>query len=36
MAAIKRAGSRLAKWFKTFRDRNRPPYRWHESTHYGE
>jgi len=28
--AMKKAGTRLREWFKTFREKNRPPYRWYE------
>jgi hypothetical protein len=29
-AMIKKTSSRFARWFKEFRERNRPPYRWYE------
>jgi hypothetical protein len=34
MAAIKRTGTRFARWFKKFQEKNRPPYRWHEHSPY--
>jgi hypothetical protein len=34
-AAIKKTGTRLAQWFKTLREKNRPPYRWYEYDVYG-
>jgi hypothetical protein len=29
-ALIKKTGSRIARWIKQFREKNRPPYRWYE------
>jgi hypothetical protein len=29
-ALIKQTGSRLARWFKQFREKNRPKCRWYE------
>ena len=26
----KQRSTRIARWFKTFRDKNRPPYRYYE------
>jgi hypothetical protein len=34
MAAIKKTGTRLARWFKAAREKNRPPYRWYEHSLY--
>jgi hypothetical protein len=34
MAATKKIGKRLARWFKTFREQNRPPYKYHEHSLY--
>jgi hypothetical protein len=31
----KTPGTRLTRWFKTFREKNRPPYRWYEHDGYG-
>ena len=33
-ATMKKAGKRFAQWFKTFRDKNRPPYRYYEHSLY--
>jgi hypothetical protein len=27
---IKKTGTRFARWFNTYREKNRPPYRWYE------
>jgi hypothetical protein len=29
-AMITKTSSRIARWFKEFKQRNRPPYRWYE------
>jgi hypothetical protein len=34
MSAIKRTGTRLSRWFKQFRENNRPPHRWYEHSLY--
>lgn len=34
MTAVKQTGKRFARWFKTFRDKNRPPYRYYEHSLY--
>jgi hypothetical protein len=34
MAAIKKTGTRLARWFKAVREKNQPPYRWYEHSLY--
>jgi hypothetical protein len=34
MATIKKMSARLASWFKAFREKNRPPYRWYEDNLY--
>jgi hypothetical protein len=34
-AAVKESGARFVKWFKEFRQKNRPPYRWYEYDYYG-
>jgi hypothetical protein len=28
---IKKTGSRIGRWFKEFREKNRSPYRWYEN-----
>jgi hypothetical protein len=30
MAAIRKGTKQFTRWFKNFRDANRPPYRWYE------
>lgn len=30
----KQTGKRVVRWFKTFRDKNRRPYRWYECAGY--
>jgi len=30
MAAIKKTGMRLARWFKALSEKNRPPCHWYE------
>lgn len=32
--AIKKTGARFRQWFKTFREKSRPPYRWYEHGYY--
>ena len=32
--AIKKTGARFRQWLKTFRENNRPPYRWYEHSYY--
>ncbi len=32
--AMKKTGRRFAQWFKTLREKNRPPYRWYEHSLY--
>ena len=34
MTTVKQTGTRVARWFKTFREKNRPPHRWYEHTGY--
>jgi hypothetical protein len=34
MTAIKKTGTRLTRWFKQFREKNRPPHRWYEHSMY--
>jgi hypothetical protein len=34
MTAMKQTGTRFARWFKTFREKNRPPYRYYEHSMY--
>jgi hypothetical protein len=34
-ALIVRTQSKIARWFKEFRERNRPPYRWYENDTIG-
>jgi hypothetical protein len=34
MTAIKKTGTRLIRWFKQFREKNRPPRRWYEHSMY--
>jgi hypothetical protein len=34
MAATKKIGKRFVRWFKTFREQNRPPYKYHEHSLY--
>jgi hypothetical protein len=34
MSVTKQIGRRLARWFKTFREKNRPPYRYGEHSLY--
>jgi len=29
-AAMKKTGTRFSRWFKTFREKNQPPYGWYE------
>jgi hypothetical protein len=29
-AAVTRAGTRFSRWFKEFKEKNRPPHKWHE------
>ena len=33
-AAVKKTGRHFARWFKTFREKNRPPYHYYEHTLY--
>jgi len=33
-AAIKRAGTRFGRWFKSFQEKNRPPHHWDEYSLY--
>jgi hypothetical protein len=35
VALAKQAQSRLVRWFKEFRERNKPPHKWYEHDHYG-
>jgi hypothetical protein len=32
--AMEKTGTRLAQWFKTFREKNRSPYHWYEHSLY--
>lgn len=34
VALVKQTQSRFARWFKKYRDENRPPYRWYEHDRY--
>ena len=34
MAATKKIGKRFARWFKAFREQNRPPYKYHAHSLY--
>jgi hypothetical protein len=34
MTAVKKTGKRFARWFKAFREKNRPPYRYYEHSLY--
>jgi hypothetical protein len=34
MAGTKQIGKRLTRWFKTFHEKNRPPYRYYEHSLY--
>jgi hypothetical protein len=34
MKAMKKTGTRLARWFKTFREKNRPLHRYYEHSLY--
>jgi hypothetical protein len=34
MTTLKNAGTRTARWFKRFQEKNRPPYRWYEHGTY--
>lgn len=34
MTAMKQTGTRFVGWFKTFREKNRQPYRYHEHSMY--
>lgn len=34
-ATTKKTKSRLVRWFKDFRQRNKPPHQWYEHDHYG-
>jgi hypothetical protein len=34
MAATKRIGERLARWFKTFHEKNRPPSHYYQHSLY--
>lgn len=34
VAATKKIGRRFARWFKAFREQNRPPYKYHEHSLY--
>ena len=31
----KRTGFRLVRWFKEFKERNRPPHKWYEHDDFG-
>jgi hypothetical protein len=35
VALAKQTKSRLVRWFKGFRERNKPPHKWYEHDHYG-
>ena len=35
VATVKRTGKHFAQWFKAFRERNRPPYKYYEYDIYG-
>ena len=32
--AVKNTGTRVVRWFKALREKNRPPYRWYEHSLY--
>ena len=34
MTAMKKTGSRIAQWFKTFRQKNRPPHHYYDHALY--
>jgi hypothetical protein len=34
MSAAKKMPTQLVRWFKTFREKNQPPYRWYEHSLY--
>jgi hypothetical protein len=34
MAAIKKTGARVVRWFRQYQEKNRAPYRWHEHSLY--
>jgi hypothetical protein len=34
MTTMKKTGKRFARWFKTFRDKHRPPHRYYEHSLY--
>ena len=34
MTAVIQTGTRIARWFKTFREKNRTPHRWYNCTGY--
>ena len=34
-ALVKTTGSRMVRWFKQFREKNKPPHRWYEHDHFG-
>ncbi len=34
-ALVKKTRSRLVRWFKKVREKNRPPFKWYEHDHYG-
>ncbi len=34
-ATVKKAGRQFTRWFKAFREKNRPPYKWYEHDLYG-
>jgi hypothetical protein len=35
LVEIRKARWRMTRWFKQFRDKNRPPYRWYDHDHFG-
>jgi hypothetical protein len=35
VALAKQTKSRLVRWFKEFRERNKPSHKWYEYDHYG-
>lgn len=34
MSTVKKTGKRFARWFKAFREKNRPPFRYYEHSLY--
>jgi hypothetical protein len=34
-AFVRTTGSRMVRWFKQFREKNKPPHRWYEYDQFG-